>query len=186
MNLARRPNIPLSIDSERLHIRRYEPGDDAELHRAARESVNEVYPFLAWCHPGYSLAESRAWLRTIKQEWEKAISYGFVIRDRETDEFLGGCGLNRIDENPMMNLGYWIKTPATGRGIATEATLALAQFGFDHLGLMRIEIVMSVKNAASRKVAEKAGARFEGILKNRLFLHGKVHDARLYALTAAD
>jgi len=83
----------------------------------------------------------------------------------------------------MMNLGYWVKTPASGRGIATEATVALAQFGFDYLRLLRIEIVMSVRNTASRRVAEKAGGQFEGILANRLYLHGEAHDARLYSLT---
>lgn len=184
MNLARRRHIPLSIDSDRLCLRRYEPADDADLYRAARASIAEVYPFLVWCHPGYSLAESRGWLKTIKSEWDKGLSYAFAIRDRRTDEFLGGCGLNRIDENPMMNLGYWIKTPAAGRGIATEATRALAQFGFDYLGLIRIEIVMSVRNHASRRVAEKAGGHFEGTLLSRLFLHGEAHDARLYSLTA--
>lgn len=183
MNLARRRHIPLSIDSEHLYLRRYEPGDDADLYRAARGSVSEVYPFLVWCHPGYSLAESRAWLKTIKPEWDKGISYAFAIRDRQTNEFLGGCGLNRVDENPMMNLGYWIKTPAAGHGIATQAARALAQFGFDYLGLLRIEIIMSVRNQASRRVAEKVGGDFEGRLKNRLFLHGEAHDARLYSLT---
>ncbi|HKI74195.1 MAG TPA: GNAT family protein, partial [Pseudomonadales bacterium] len=65
----------------------------------------------------------------------------------------------------------------------TEATVALAQFGFDYLRLLRIEIVMSVRNTASRRVAEKAGGQFEGILANRLYLHGEAHDARLYSLT---
>lgn len=184
MNLARRRNLPLSLETDSLRLRRYELRDDAALYRAARESIDEVYPFLVWCHPGYSLAESRAWLKTIKPEWEKGNSYAFAIRDRHTDEFLGGCGLNRVDDNPMMNLGYWIKTSAAGHGIATEATRALAQFGFDHLGLIRIEIIMSVRNHASRRVAEKAGGKFEGVLTNRLFLHGEAHDARLYSLTA--
>lgn len=185
MNLARTGNIPLSIDSEHLHLCRYRLGDDDELYKAARESIREVYSFLVWCHPGYSLAESRAWLKMVKPEWDRGISYAFAIRDRVTDEYLGGCGLNRVDENPVMNLGYWIKTQATGRGVATEATRALVQFGFDYLRLIRIEIVMSTKNQASRRVAEKVGGNFEGMLANRLFLHGEAHDARLYSLTAA-
>lgn len=109
-----------------------------------------------------------------------------VIRDKQTDELMGGCGLNRIDEHPTMNLGYWIKTTASGRGVATEACRGLIQFGFQHLGLLRIEILMSVVNHGSRRVAEKSGARFEGLLSNRLFLHGVAHDARLYALTPSD
>ena len=183
MNLARRRNPPLSCVGNHTYIRRYELLDDAELYHAARESIHEVYPFLMWCHPGYSLADSRAWLKAVRAEWERGTSYAFAIRDRRTDEFLGGCGLNQVDENPVMNLGYWVKTSACGRGVATEAAGALRQFGFEHLGLIRIEIVMSVKNAASRRVAEKTGAHYEGLLANRLLLHGEAHDAWLYALT---
>jgi len=183
LNLLSTRDIPLSLVSDNLFIRRYKASDDLELYKAARESVKEVYPFLTWCHPGYALSETRSWLKSIEPEWDRGMSYGFVIRDRDTDEFLGGCGLNRVDENPMMNLGYWIKTSASGRGVATEAASALAEFGFSYLSLIRIEIVMSVRNHASRRVAEKCGGVFEAILKNRLYLHGEAHDARLYAIT---
>ena len=70
-----------------------------------------------------------------------------------------------------------------GLGYATEATKGLINYGFKELSLYRIEIIMSVRNIASRLVAEKAGASFEGTLSNRLFLHGDLHDAYLYAAT---
>jgi ribosomal-protein-serine acetyltransferase len=183
LNLARKRNLPLSLACDDIYIRRYELLDDAELYQAARESIHEVYRFLMWCHPGYSLSDSRTWLKTIQAEWERGTSYAFAIRDRRTNEFLGGCGLNQVDENPVMNLGYWVKTSACGCGVASQAARALVQFGFDHLGLIRIEIVMSVRNAASRRVAEKTGANCEGVLANRLLLHGEAHDAWLFALT---
>lgn len=145
-----------------------------------------MFPFLPWCHPGYAINETRHWLQGAQGEWEKGSGFAFVIRDRQNDEFLGGCGLNRIDEHPVANLGYWIKTGATSRGVATEATRALARYGLEHLGLIRIEIIMSVANAASRRVAEKAGANYEGRLRNRLLLHGKPHDTYVYSITTEE
>jgi RimJ/RimL family protein N-acetyltransferase len=60
----------------------------------------------------------------------------------------------------------------------------LAGYGLGTLGLQRLEIVMSVENHASRRVAERVGADHEGILRCRLLLHGRSHDAHSFSLTA--
>ena len=58
----------------------------------------------------------------------------------------------------------------------------MAAYGFEKLGLTRLEIVAAEQNARSRKVAEKAGARFEGILHNRLVIRGVAIPAAMYSL----
>jgi ribosomal-protein-serine acetyltransferase len=87
-----------------------------------------------------------------------------------------------IDDHPTANLGYWIRSGETGNGLATEATLGLANFAFRELGLLRLEIIMSTQKTGSRRVALNAGAHFEGTLRNRLLLHGQCHNAYLYSL----
>jgi|TARA_B100002003_G_scaffold235193_1_gene249895 RimJ/RimL family protein N-acetyltransferase len=186
INLKVEPDVPLSFSTSRLTLRRYELDDDVMLFEAARESIDEVYPYLPWCHPDYSIDDSRSWLLDIKPNWDDKKSFTFAIVDRVTGKFLGGCGLNSIDENPIANLGYWVRTSDTGRGIAAEAATGLLHFGFEHLGLIRIEILMSTKNEASKKVALLAGGTFEGILRNRLLLHGENHDAYLYSVLPND
>jgi ribosomal-protein-serine acetyltransferase len=62
----------------------------------------------------------------------------------------------------------------------------LAAFGMERAGLTRIEIMAAAGNLASQRVAEKAGARREGVLRNRYLLHGKLHDAVLYSLIPGD
>ncbi len=167
-------------------MRRYRLEDESLLFEAARESIREVYPFLPWCHPEYSIEDSRTWLMSIEPGWNDNQSWSFAILAREDGRFLGGAGLNSIDEHPVANLGYWIRSSETGRGFATEVSKGLARFGFDCLGLRRIEIAMSTQNDPSRKVAEKTGAILEGRLRNRLHLHGRDHDAWLYSLTPND
>src|SRR3990172_4536404 len=101
--------------------------------------------------------------------------------------YLGGCGLNGIGEYKFANLGYWVRTSRTKQGVATAATLLLARFGFDELKLNRIEIVVATGNYASQRVAEKAGATREGVLRNRLILKGKpVVDAVMFSLIPKD
>ncbi|HEX9142703.1 MAG TPA: GNAT family protein, partial [Candidatus Binatia bacterium] len=92
--------------------------------------------------------------------------------------FLGGCGLNQIEEeNHRANLGYWVRSSAIGRGVATAAVRQLVQWAFNNTSLVRLEVVVSTQNAASLRVAEKSGASSEGVLKKRLLLHGIWHDA---------
>ena len=81
---------------------------------------------------------------------------------------------------------YWVRTRHIGRGIAPAAVKLLARFAFDQLSLNRVEIVVALENAKSRRVAEKVGARQEGILRKRIAVRGTVHDAVMYSLVAED
>lgn len=62
----------------------------------------------------------------------------------------------------------------------------VARYGFDSLGLARIEILAQVPNVASRRVAEKAGGHLEGIARNRLAFGNRHFDAALYSLLPGD
>jgi len=178
--------IPFSFKTERLLLRRYRVTDEDSLFESARASIPEVFEFLPWCHPDYSRDEAKDWLADIETQWRDGNVYNFAIFDQDETTYHGGCGINRIDDHPIGNLGYWIKTASTGQGIATEATIGLARFAIEHIGVQRVEIIMAVENLKSKSVAEKAGAVFEGTLRNRLSLHGKNHDAHVYSITPED
>ena len=82
------------------------------------------------------------------------------------------------------NLGYWVRESRQGRGIALEAVSLVSEFGFRVLGLTRIEIVVAEANLPRRRVAEKAGAHFEGIARKRILLRDQAIDAAMYSLVA--
>ncbi|MDP4912113.1 MAG: GNAT family N-acetyltransferase, partial [Pseudomonadales bacterium] len=180
------PEPPTSITTTRLSLAQFTANDAELLHAAARASVKEVYPWLPWCHPNYSLTDSKDWIATCGSLWSADSAWAFAIRERQQGQLVGSCGLHRIDEHHNANLGFWIATPATGRGYASEAALALAAYGIRYLQLMRIEIIMSTRNHASEKVAINLGAHHEGIARNRLMLHDQPHHAHVYALTPED
>jgi ribosomal-protein-serine acetyltransferase len=110
-----------------------------------------------------------------------------VVLDARDSTYIGMGGFNRIDhENLRANLGYWIRTSRTGSGIATTVTRLLAGWGFQELKLNRIEIVVATGNQCSQRVAEKAGAQREGILRNRIKVREDLHDAVMYSLVPDD
>lgn len=170
-----------------LLIRPYREEDASALYEAARESLPEVSRWLPWCHENYSIEESREFTSSRAVAAQGDEWYSFGIFEKDGGRFLGGVGINFINRvHQMANLGYWVRTSAAGRGVATSATRAVARFGFEQLGLRRIEIVAAVRNLPSQRVAEKAGGVREGVLRKRLLIHGEPHDAVLFSLIAED
>ncbi|MEE8349781.1 MAG: GNAT family protein [Acidobacteriota bacterium] len=175
-----------TLENEFVILKRYVSEDADDLFEAARDSIEEVYPWLAWCHPDYEMSECQEWISLQVQRWNEGKEYGFTIRNRR-EHLVGGCSLNHLrPEDKVANLGYWVRSGHTGKGYATAATELVAQFAFDRLDFKRVGIVAAVENVPSQRVAERAGAKREGILRNRLFLHGQSHDAIMYSLIAED
>ena len=176
------------LSDGRILIRPLRADDVDAVYEAVRESIKEVAPWMPWCHPDYSRDETSAFISSLTDAGSAAAGeYGFAIVDAETNAFLGGVGLNQINHiHRMGNLGYWVRTSRTTRGVAAAAARLIARFGFRELGLQRLEIVAAVGNHASQRVAEKAGATREGVLRKRLLIHGQPHDAVLYSLVVED
>lgn len=175
-------NIHLTDDF--ILLRPYQASDVDPLYEAARESIQELYKWMSWCHPDYSIEESRTFIESQHDKWEKGEAYNFTITYNTDGLYLGGCGLSIVNRNVgIANAGYWVRTSQTRKGIATAATLLLTQFAFSELKLNRVEIVVAVGNKASLRVAEKAGASKEGILRNRLITaSGSPRDAVMLSL----
>ncbi len=171
----------------RFGIRRWCPEDAGALYAAAVESVAEVSRWLPWCHAGYTLAEAQAWVGTATEAWDSGNMYDFCIVERDTGWLVGGIGLSDVDRRQRMaNLGYWVRTTYARRGAATEAARLVARFGFDQLGLLRIEIVVAIENLASQRVAAKLGALREGLLRNRILVNDAPHHAFMHSLVPED
>ena len=157
------------------------------LVEAVQESVVEIMPWMGWCTQEYNAEDARSWLSAIPAAWVSGTQYALVVTDAQTGKILGGTGLNHINyQYRLANLGYWVRTSVTGRGIATRAARLVAEFGVKQLGLLRAEIIIAVGNKPSLRVAEKTGARREGVLRNRLLVREKVLDAVMHSLIPQD
>jgi ribosomal-protein-serine acetyltransferase len=175
------------LSDDVVRIRRYCAEDASLLFEAARESVNEMFTWMPWCQRNYSLEDSFTFIKSSEAAWSQKREFDFAVLDPQTGSFLGGVSLNQFNyDHNFANLGYWVRSSSTGRGVASAAALLAARLGFEDLGLHRIEIVAAAGNVASQKVAEKTKAKREGMLRNRLLLHERPHDAVMYSLVAAD
>lgn len=168
-------------------VRTVRLADVDPVYDAAIESVAEIHPWMDWCHADMQRSETAKYVETALEAWKAGEQHPMVIAATDDGRILGSIGMNRLDPiQRSANLGYWVRTSAAGRGIATTATRLLATWGLTKTDLVRIEIRMAVGNIASQRVAEKAGAVREGVDRDGLFFHGRAADAVRFSLIRDD
>ncbi|WP_129141610.1 GNAT family N-acetyltransferase [Modicisalibacter coralii] len=99
----------------------------------------------------------------------------------------GACGFHPFElANRIGGVGYWLSRAYVGKGIMTSAVRSLVNIGFNEHELNRIEIACATGNARSRAVPERLGFTFEGVLREREYLHGSYVDHALYSMLASE
>jgi ribosomal-protein-serine acetyltransferase len=177
----------LVLPRNTVRIRRSEAGDATRLLDAIRASMAELEVWMPWAHAGYSLEDSAMWLNLCLEGWEKGTQYSFVAVDVATGEVLGDCSISQINRmHGFANLGYWVRSTATRQGLGSALARRVARFGVEEIRLNRLEILTALGNKGSQRVAEKAGATREGVLRSRLIERDRVVDAVMFSLTAGD
>ena len=179
--------LSTSITDGVVILRPFRVEDTAQLYEAVHETLTELKPWMSWAHDGYSVDEVNGFIKMNHANWEERTQYGFAIIDAKDGEVLGSCGLNHLHPvYHLCNLGYWVRTSRHGEGIAGRSAKLAARYGFEHGGIIRAEVVITVGNEKSRRVAEKIGAHYEGILLNRMVICKVIANAHMYSLIPSD
>ena len=181
------PPTTTELSDGKVLLRPWREADASDLFEAARESIDSVGRWLPWCHAGYAYAEAVDWISRSQRAWIDGDYFALPAFDATNGRLLGAVGINQLDRrNHRANLGYWIRQARQGQGIAARAVLLAARFAFGQLDLGRLEIVAMPQNHASRRTADKVGARFEGMARHRLWGEAGPCDAAVYALLPGD
>jgi RimJ/RimL family protein N-acetyltransferase len=115
----------------------------------------------------------RGWIKRYEDGWRDASRAGFAATDH-AGAVLGFAAIVQLDlEAREGEIGYLVAPAARGRGVAQRAVSLLTDWGFDEIGLLRLELRIDVDNGASERVAERAGYRLDGILRSKHFKEGQ-------------
>ncbi len=177
MSRSRRTPVPLPLTTARLLVREFVKSD-VPLLRAlgADPRVREFAP-----------VESRALAaaeragrpqRGPRRSWELAV----VVR--RTGKLIGACDL-ALAAPGQADIGYMLAPRHWGHGYGTELARALVDFGLGDLGLRRLSAIVAIENERSRRVLEKAGLRWEGLLRRHVRAGGRSWDCHHYVLDRA-
>lgn len=175
----------LTVATPRLHVRPLDASDaDAVARVFADRQTRRWLPFpqelgeigaLEWCT---EMAMER-------RDSGTGDHYG-VIR-REDDRLIGCLWAKRTDwVSRVTEVAYAVAADVRGFGVAAEALDALTVALMLEHGFQRVEVRIAPGNIASRRVAEKAGFTYEGLLRNAGHVHSGRVDLEVWSLVAAD
>jgi ribosomal-protein-alanine N-acetyltransferase len=161
-----------TLETERLILRRILPSDAEDMFDYASDS--EVPRYLLW-NPHPDLAYTREYLLYLESRYAVGDFFDWAIVKKDDGKMIGTCGFTRFRyEDDCGEIGYVLSRSEWGKGYAAEAVRAVLRFGFEAVGLARIEAKFMEGNAQSLRVTEKVGMTFEGYLRSAMRVKGNL------------
>lgn len=163
-------HIP-TLETDRLILRGMRVSDTEDMFAYARRP--SVTQYLTW-NPHTDPAETREYLTYVGQRYRTGDFYDWAVVDRESGHMIGTCGFTSFNcPHDTAEIGYVLNPAYQGKGLATEAVRRVLDFGFDELGLHRIEAHFMEGNDASRRLMERVGMTFEGYARESMWIKGR-------------
>jgi len=161
---------PDAVDDGNVALRPWSASDADAL--VLRMNDDAIGAYLDLVPQPYTTADAHDWFAITAEGWRNGTSATFGIHVDDIEGAVGGVGVRFLSELDAgsAEIGYWVAAEARRRGIATAATRLAARWSFDAVPeLARLELRADVENAASNRVAEKAGFTREGVLRAQRF-----------------
>lgn len=172
------------FETERLFLRRITMDDVSDYFDFASDPLVTTYTI--W-DTHKSLDESRHFVEYLTRKYDSKVAYHWGIIDKAINKLIGRTGfINWDTTHERTEIGFGISSKYWNRGIITEATKQIIEYGFSNLGLNRIEGRCNHNNLGSGRAMEKLGMKFEGTLRDQLKIKGKFVDQRMYSILKSD
>lgn len=151
------------------------------LFNAIDNNRKHLSAFLPWVGHMQSVQDLKEYLKGSEAliQQQKEISFAILFEG----VVVGRIGLHHLNMlNKSGAIGYWLVKEAEGKGIVTKSCKAMINYGFNELGLHRIEIKAAVYNLRSQAVPEKLNFKREGVLRQAELVNNEFLDLVLYSL----
>ena len=161
-------DLPIRIETQRLYLRPYKPGDGDwffamsqrnRAHLKRYEADNVVMTV-------ESAEQAEVLVRELAAEWVARNCFFLGVFDKASDDFVAQIYIGPLDwELPKFAIGFFADVDHQGQGFVTEAVTAALQFIFKHLRAHRVQIECDDTNLRSCRIAERCGFIQEGHLR---------------------
>lgn len=176
-----RPGGGPPLCTPRLVLRDFEPGDAALLERAAQDRRRAGSLPLG----GRALAVAQRVAARGRPRAAKARrSFELAVVLKRGAKLIGACDLARSGPR-RADIGYVLSRRHWGYGYGTEVAVALVDFAFEVLGLAEVTAIVAVENERSRRVLDKAGLRWDGLMRRHTRFAGRWWDCHRYIIERA-
>jgi [ribosomal protein S5]-alanine N-acetyltransferase len=171
-----------TLETERLLLRVPSLDDVPAIQRIAnhpeiaRTTLNIPHP--------YPDDAAEIWISNLLASDEQ--HYTFLLALKENGTLIGSIGIHPHERFSRAEIGYWLGVEFWNKGYMSEACRKVIDFGFETLGLERIQAGYFTENIASRRVMEKAGMQYECTLRNYVQKNGLNRDIGYCAIIRQD
>lgn len=170
-----------TIETDRLILRRFTFNDanDTLKYWASKAEVQQMYS-----EPVYStIEEVNGLIQKYIDGYKSNDYYRWAVIEKNGKSCIGQIAYFLVDTtNHFAEIEYCIGTEFQNKGYITEAARAIIRFGFEKIGLNKIQISTKSINAPSRRVIEKCGFTYEGTLREYFYFNGMYVDRLYYSM----
>lgn len=145
------------LETDRIILRPMKKEDAVPIF--AMRSDPQVMRFIR--APVKKRSEAENWVKLVSSRWaNEKIGFCSLI-EKKSGNFLGWCGLWRLEETGEIEVGYALAKEFWRQGYAAEAAEAFLEYGFEKLNLEKIVAVAHPENRASQRVMKKIGMQYD-------------------------
>jgi ribosomal-protein-serine acetyltransferase len=167
----------------RLLVVPVESGQARAIYQAIVASFDELAAWFHWATPEYTFAHAAEYAQRAELDWRKRDAFHFTAWDHDARRCLATVSLtvtNRAERRA--EIGYWVRTDATARGVCREACRPVLDFGFGPASLHRVTLRAAVDNEPSNRVAKALGFTFEGVARQEGTAQGRWLDMNRWSI----
>ncbi len=179
MNIAVSDDLPV-LETERLVLRPYSLADAPRVQQMCAD-WEVASTTLGIPHP-YPDGAAEKWISTHADGFRQGTEVRLAVTLKPKGPVIGSMGLSVNKDNQRGELGYMVAREYWNRGYCTEAVRALMGYGFNVLGLSRIQAMHFPRNPASGRVMQKLGMTREGLLRQYVCSRGVFEDLLMYSI----
>ncbi|GGH30886.1 GNAT family N-acetyltransferase [Paenibacillus segetis] len=168
------------LETERLRLRQLGPLDAAALFRIlSSEEVTRYYGRF----PLIEQLEAEEMIERFRLLFEEQRGFRWGIELKENAQVIGTVGFHAwAYSHNRAEIGYELNESYHGKGYAHEALTAAISYGYQDMGLNRIEALVYPQNEASERLLLRLGFQLEGLLKQYAFFRDTYVDLNMFAL----
>ncbi len=141
-------------------MQRFSRRDAATLDEAIRASLPDLHQWLPWARMDYTSADTVAFLRESMAAWREDRAWDYSIRWKDDPErHIGNVSFWPVSRlGKIVEIGYWVRSDETSKGVCTEAVDRILQEAFDALGQHKAVLRIAVGNTASDRIVTQRSA----------------------------
>jgi len=171
--------------TDRLALEIVTPFNALELFSLVDANRDHLREYLPWVDATKSSDDSASFIKGALKRFAEARELTYFIKQ-------DGCIIGIISlwlEYPDTNtheIGYWLAKSHTNQGIMTHCVARLLEMAFSSLQAKKVQISCATTNTASNRLAQKAGMKLEGLIRNVEKVNDSIYDHHVYGILEAE